>query len=99
MVLDRGDFVKKFKLQILTPKGDFFNEEVEAVSINTISGRIQILANHIPYVSGVKPTGIKIRNENTERYAVTSEGLVYFLNNNMEIFVDRAKWNEEKEEP
>lgn len=91
--------MKKFKLQILTPKGDFFNEEVETVSVSTISGRIQILANHIPYVSGVKSSGIKIRNGDTERYAVTSEGLLYFNNNNMEIFVDRAKWGEKDEEP
>lgn len=91
--------MKKFKLQILTPKGDFYNDEVEAVSVDTISGRIQILANHIPYVSGVKASGIKIKDGDGEKYCNISEGLLHFSNNDLIIFVDTAKWNEKKEEP
>lgn len=91
--------MKKFKLQILTPKGDFYNDEAEAVSVSTISGRIQILANHIPYVSGVKASGIKIKNGDREKHGDISEGLLHFSNNNLLIFVDSAKWNEKEGEP
>lgn len=96
---DGGDSVKKFKLQILTPKGDFYNDEVEAVSITTIYGRIQVLANHIPYISGVKASGLKIKNGDEEKYCSISEGFLHFINNNLSIFVDNAKWNEKQEEP
>jgi F-type H+-transporting ATPase subunit epsilon len=91
--------MKRFKLQILTPKHEFYNEEVESISINTISGRIQILANHIPYVSGVISSGIKIKNRDGEKYGFVSDGLLSFSNNNALIFVDTAEWTERKEEP
>lgn len=94
-----GDGVKKFKLHILTPKGDFYNDEAEAVSITTIYGRIQILANHIPYISGVKASSVKINNGDEEKYCSISEGLLHFLNNNLSIFADTAKWKRKEEEP
>lgn len=88
--------MKNFKLQILTPRGEFYNNDAFAISIDTISGRVQILANHIPYVSGIKSSKIKIKNSDGERYASVSEGLLCFSNNNALIFVDTAKWSNER---
>lgn len=90
--------MKSFKLQILTPKHEFYNDEVESISINTISGRIQILANHIPYVSGVISSEIKIKNRDGEKYASVSDGFLSFSNNSASIFVDTAEWTKRKDE-
>lgn len=91
--------MKTFKLQILTPKGEFYNGEVESISMDTISGRIQILANHISYASGVISTRIKIKSGDGEKYGLVSEGLLSFSNNNAFVFVDTAEWADENKEP
>lgn len=88
--------MKKFKLQILTPKGEFYNDEAELFSVNTVAGRIQILTNHIPYVTGVKASDIKIRSGDKEKYGTVSEGILYFNKNDLVLLVDSAKWNDEK---
>ncbi len=36
----------KFRVEVLTPEGEVFNEEVEMVSTRTTVGSIGILANH-----------------------------------------------------
>lgn len=91
--------MKNFTLQILTPGGEFYNDEVEAVSMDTLTGRIQILANHIPYAAGIISSQIKIKSRAGDRYGQVSEGLLRFSHNNALIFVDSAKWTEENKEP
>lgn len=91
--------MKNFKLQILTPKGEFYNDEALGISLDTISGRIQILANHISYVSGVIPSSIKIKDNNGERAGMISEGLLCFSKNNALIFVTNVEWTVNNKEP
>lgn len=91
--------MKNFKLQILTPMGEFYNDNALAISLDTISGRIQILANHIPYVSGVIPSKIKIKTGKGERYGLISEGLLSFSDNSALIFAAAAEWTDNNKEP
>ena len=40
-----------FSLEILSPQGTVFKDEVDSVSLPTYSGRITILPNHAPLLA------------------------------------------------
>ena len=50
----------KFPVEILTPEGELFNDEVEMVSTRTVLGEIGILANHAPLLATLDPTELRI---------------------------------------
>jgi F-type H+-transporting ATPase subunit epsilon len=85
----------KFKLEIVTPERRFFDGEVEGISLDTLSGRIQILANHIAYASGLLPSVVKIKQDGQNKYAVVSGGFIQFMNNEAMVLADSAEWPEE----
>jgi F-type H+-transporting ATPase subunit epsilon len=84
-----------FKLEIVTPERRFFEGQVEAISIDTLSGRIQILANHTAYASGLLPSVVKIKQADGNRFAVITGGFIQFMNNEATVLADSAEWPEE----
>ena len=50
----------KFGVEVLTPEGEAFNEEVEMVSTRTVIGSIGILANHEPLLAMLDPTELRL---------------------------------------
>jgi F-type H+-transporting ATPase subunit epsilon len=77
----------KFRVEVLTPEGQVFNDEVEQISTKTTTGSIGILAGHEPVLAMLDPTELRLyRSENEiERYAQAegymqvSEGEVLLL--------------------
>ncbi len=67
----------KFPVEVLTPEGEVFNEEVEMVSTRTTLGEIGILANHAPLLAMLEPTELRLYRSDTEivRFA-QSEGYI-----------------------
>ena len=51
---------EKFKLTIVTPDREFFNEEVDMVEFNTTEGEIGIYKGHAPLTVIVAPGVLKI---------------------------------------
>src|SRR3712207_8812152 len=49
-----------FRVEILTPEGEVFNDEVEMVSTKTAVGSIGILANHQPLLAMLDPTELRL---------------------------------------
>jgi F-type H+-transporting ATPase subunit epsilon len=49
-----------FKVEVLTPEGEVFNDEVEMVSTRTGVGSIGILANHQPLLAMLQPTELRL---------------------------------------
>ena len=49
-----------FRVEVLTPEGEVFNEEVEMVSTRTAVGSIGILANHQPLLAMLDPTELRL---------------------------------------
>ena len=49
-----------FKVEVLTPEGEVFNDEVEMVSTRTATGSIGILANHTPLLAMLDPTELRL---------------------------------------
>lgn len=54
------------RLEILTPKGREFEEDISVLILPTLSGEISILPNHCPLISVLKPGRIKIRIKEKE---------------------------------
>src|SRR6476646_3762014 len=49
-----------FAVEVLTPEGEVFNDEVEMLSTRTTVGSIGILANHQPLLAILDPTELRL---------------------------------------
>ncbi len=81
----------KFQVEVLTPEGEMFNEEVEMVSTRTTLGEIGILANHEPVLATLEPTELRLYRSDTEivRFA-QSEGYLQVGGNHAMLLVQEA---------
>jgi F-type H+-transporting ATPase subunit epsilon len=81
----------KFQVEILTPEGSVFNDEVEMVSTRTTLGLIGILANHAPVLATLEPTELRLHKSDTEilRFA-QSEGYLQVGGNHAMLLVQDA---------
>ena len=80
-----------FKVEILTPEGEVFNDEVEMVSTKTSVGSIGLLANHQPMLAMLDPTELRLYKSESEvvRYA-QGEGFLQISGEHALVLVDEA---------
>jgi F-type H+-transporting ATPase subunit epsilon len=78
----------KFKVEILTPDGEVFNDEVEMVSTRTTVGEIGILAHHSPLLGMLEPTELRVYRSDDDilRFA-QSEGYIQVSGNHAMLLV------------
>jgi len=81
----------KFKVEVLTPEGEVFNDEVEMISTRTTVGSIGVLANHQPLLGLLEPTELRLyRSESDiERYA-QGEGYLQVGKEGVLVLVEEA---------
>jgi F-type H+-transporting ATPase subunit epsilon len=81
----------KFPVEVLTPEGEVFNDEVEMISTRTTVGSIGILANHQPILAMLDPTELRLYRTESEivRFA-QSEGYLQVADNRALILVEEA---------
>ncbi|MGA3362474.1 MAG: F0F1 ATP synthase subunit epsilon [Solirubrobacteraceae bacterium] len=81
----------RFVVEVLTPDGEVFNEEVEMVSTMTTVGSIGLLANHEPLLARLEPTELRLYRSETDivRYA-QAEGYVQMSDNHALLLVEEA---------
>lgn len=84
-----------YNIDIVTPERQFFSGEIEAISVTTLSGRIQLLAHHINYATGLMPSVLKIKQNGAVKYAAVAGGFLEFTNNRATILADSAEWSDE----
>ena len=53
----------KFKLEMCTPKKQFFVGEVDAVTCNASDGELSVLYGHQPMIVALPPGEIKIKQD------------------------------------
>jgi len=76
-----------FTVEVLTPEGEVFNDEVEMVSTRTTTGSIGILAHHQPLLGMLEPSELRLYRSDSdivrlvqgEGYVQVSEGRVLLL--------------------
>jgi F-type H+-transporting ATPase subunit epsilon len=81
----------RFKLEVLTPEGQVFSDEVEMVSSRTVTGSIGVLANHAPLMAILEPTELRLYKSETEivRFA-QGEGYLQVVDNSALVLVEEA---------
>jgi F-type H+-transporting ATPase subunit epsilon len=81
----------KFPVEILTPEGEVFSEEIEMLSTRTSVGSIGILANHEPLLAMLEPTELRLYRSESEivRFA-QAEGYLQFAENRALVLVEEA---------
>ena len=57
---------EKFPVEVLTPEGTLFDDEVELVSTKTTAGSIGILAHHEPVLAMLDPTELRLYESENE---------------------------------
>ncbi|MFL5823475.1 MAG: ATP synthase F1 subunit epsilon [Solirubrobacteraceae bacterium] len=82
---------EKFQVEVLTPEGKVFDDEVEMVSTRTASGSIGVLAHHEPVLAMLDPTELRLyRSESdVERFA-QAEGYLQVADNRALLLVEEA---------
>jgi F-type H+-transporting ATPase subunit epsilon len=81
----------KFPVEVLTPEGEVFSDEVEMLSTFTTVGSIGILANHEPLLARLEPTELRLYRSESEivRFA-QAEGYLQFSENRALVLVEEA---------
>jgi F-type H+-transporting ATPase subunit epsilon len=81
----------KFPVEVLTPEGKVFDDEVEMVSTRTGVGSIGILANHAPLMAMLEPTELRLYKSESDivRFA-QGEGYMQVVDNSALLLVEDA---------
>ena len=81
----------KFPVEVLTPEGQVFAEEVEMLSTRTTIGSIGVLANHAPLMAMLEPTELRLYRSDSEvvRFA-QGEGYLQVVDNSALVLVEEA---------
>ena len=81
----------KFPVEVLTPEGEVFNDEVEMISTRTTVGSIGILANHAPLLAMLDPTELRLYKTESEVVSFAqAEGYMQVADNHALILVEEA---------
>ena len=80
-----------FTVEVLTPEGEAFNDEVEMLSTRTTVGSIGVLANHQPLLTMLDPTELRLYKSESEviRFA-QGEGFLQMEGTHALVLVDEA---------
>ena len=81
----------KFHVEVLTPEGQVFNDEVEMVSTRTVTGSIGVLANHAPLMGILEPTELRLyKSESEVEKFAQGEGYLQVVENRALVLVEEA---------
>ena len=80
-----------FQVEVLTPEGEAFNDEVEMLSTRTTVGSIGVLANHQPLLTMLDPTELRLHRSESEviRFA-QGEGFLQMSGTHALVLVDEV---------
>jgi F-type H+-transporting ATPase subunit epsilon len=81
----------KFRVEVLTPEGKAFDDEVEMLSSRTSTGSIGVLANHAPLMGILEPTELRLYKSESDvvRFA-QGEGYLQVVDNSALVLVEEA---------
>ncbi|HWE08581.1 MAG TPA: ATP synthase F1 subunit epsilon [Solirubrobacteraceae bacterium] len=82
---------EKFRVEVLTPEGEVFADDVQMVSTKTAVGSIGVLAHHAPLLAMLDPTELRLYRSDSDivRFA-QSEGYLQVADNRALLLVEEA---------
>jgi F-type H+-transporting ATPase subunit epsilon len=80
-----------FPVEVLTPEGEVFNDEVQMVSTRTTIGSIGLLANHQPLLAMLEPTELRLYTSESDYTSFAQgEGYLQVVDNSALVLVEEA---------
>jgi F-type H+-transporting ATPase subunit epsilon len=80
-----------FPVEVLTPEGKVFDDEVEMLSTRTATGSIGVLANHAPLMAILEPTELRLHREGGEIESFAqAEGYLQVVDNSALVLVEEC---------
>ena len=81
---------KTLKLQIITPEGLAYSEDVETIGLRTVDGQIAVLPHHIRLMTHMLPGEMMVRRNGHQQFLAVGEGLVEVTGESVAILTDMA---------
>ena len=78
------------KLEIVTPTGIAFSEDVEMITLPGVEGEMGILPQHVPIMTQMVPGEMIVRQSGQNRFLAVGEGLVEITGDHVAILTDLA---------
>jgi F-type H+-transporting ATPase subunit epsilon len=78
------------KLEIVTPDGQAYSEDVEMVTIPGVEGEMGIYPQHVPVVTQVVPGELLVRKDGRDQLLAIGEGFVEITAERVAIMADMA---------
>ena len=78
------------KLEIVTPSGVVYSEDVEHAVIPTANGKVDILQHHAPLIDRLVPSDVKVVVNGNTHYLAVSSGFVEVYSEKISIITDQA---------
>src|SRR5215471_12469613 len=86
------------KLQIVTPDGEAYSEDVDMVTLPGIEGQLGVYPQHVPLMTQMTPGEIIVRKDGHEYYLAVGEGLIEFMGDHVAVLTDMAIASEKIDE-
>jgi len=81
---------KTLNLQIVTPEGIAYSDDVESVGLRSVEGQIGILPNHIRLMTQMVPGEMTLRKDGQVKFLAVGQGLVEVTQDQVAILTDMA---------
>ena len=86
--------MKTYPLIISSPDGDLFNGEAVSISVRGVEGELAVLADHVPFVTAVKPCEVVVELENETRKGYTDGGVLTVSKESTTLLSGSFEWHE-----
>jgi F-type H+-transporting ATPase subunit epsilon len=82
--------VNMLKLEIVTPDGTAYSEDVEMVTVPGVEGQLGIYPNHVPVMTQMVPGEIIVQKGGADHFLAVGEGLIEITGDQVSILTDMA---------
>ena len=78
------------KLEIVTPAGTVYSEDVEMVTLPGVAGQMGVYPQHVPLITHMVPGEMIVRKDGRDLFMATGEGLIEVTAKRVAILTDLA---------
>jgi F-type H+-transporting ATPase subunit epsilon len=78
------------RLEIVTPEGVVYSDDVEMVTLPAVVGQMGVYPHHVPLMTQMTPGEIIVLKDRRESYLATGEGLIDVTGAHVSVLTDLA---------
>ncbi len=78
------------KLEVVTPEGTVFSDDVEMVTVPAIMGQMGVYPQHTPLTTEMEPGELIVRQNNRDLFLAVGEGVIDVTGTRVSVLTDLA---------